>query len=104
MLNQKASNTTEHHYNEHTFHKRLINMTSITLSEQENSLLVKGLKHNINTMVSHKTIENIITETKHIIKQQERLNTPDFNANVTRELVTKEIRHNQRKQNQYSKQ
>lgn len=38
-------------------------MTNITLSEQENSLLEKGLKHNINTMVSQKTIENTITET-----------------------------------------
>lgn len=46
-------------------------MTKITLSEQENSLLEKGLKHNINTMVSQKTIKGIIQENKTSIQNNE---------------------------------
>ncbi|XP_049842672.1 uncharacterized protein LOC126293473, partial [Schistocerca gregaria] len=91
IINSTYTPTKNNLSQQYKFHDRIINLTDIKLTTHEKSLLEKGPKHNINTNISHKTIENLITETEHIIKEQERLSTPNFNANLTRELVAAEI-------------
>lgn len=85
--NVKNRNTTQPN---HAFHKRLVNLTDIQFTKQETNLLEKGPKYNVNTQITHRTIENLVTESEFIIKQQER-NT-NFNAGLTRELIAEEIR------------
>ncbi|XP_049828734.1 uncharacterized protein LOC126267492 [Schistocerca gregaria] len=90
LLNKNCSKTETH--TQHTFHERLVNFTDITLTKEEQQLLEKGPKYNLNTHITHKTIENLITETEYIIGQHEKTNTRDFNPGLTRELVTEEMK------------